>query len=110
MEPLVRGALDHQIPVAAICGATTAIAQWGLFKGRAHTGNAQWGLLHDVPDYAGHENYVREPLSVTSDNIISAGGIGYMEFACDIFRALNINDEEWIRGWYEHFKLGKTFD
>lgn len=110
VEPLVRSCVASSIPVAAICGATTAIAKWGLFEGRAHTGNAQWGLLHDAPDYKGHKSYTKENLSVTSDGIISAGGIGYMEFACEIFRALNIRDEVWIEGWYEHFKLGKTFD
>jgi putative intracellular protease/amidase len=45
--------LDSQgVPIAAICGATVAIARAGLIRGRRHTSNGLAYLQQQVSDYA----------------------------------------------------------
>lgn len=96
---------EAEVPVAAICGATLEIARAGLTRGRRHTSNAKEYLKAMVADYADEKFYVDE-LAVTDDKIITASGLGSVEFGREIIRQLNIYSEADTNTWFEMFKHG----
>ena len=91
--------IDHQVetilsqldathvPLAAICAATTAIARLGLLHGRRHTSNGREFLKKHVPTYTEGDNYVDAP-AVRDRGLITASGLGDIEFAEKIFEEL----------------------
>jgi putative intracellular protease/amidase len=93
------------IPIAAICGATLALARAGLLENRRHTSNSAAYLRSMTGGYSGMENYVDE-LAVTDRGVITASGAGAVEFAREILRLFAIYDEEEIGIWYDLFKRG----
>jgi putative intracellular protease/amidase len=105
VESVVRAFHDQEIPIAAICGATLEIARTGLTRGRRHTSNALSYLKSMVPEYRDEEFYVDE-LAVSDRSIITASGLGSVEFAREIFRLLKVYDENDLRTWHDMFKKG----
>ena len=79
----------RQVPLAAICAATVAIARAGLLHGRRHTSNGLAYLRSHVPGYAEAANYVDAP-AVRDRRLITAGGVGDVEFAREIFEELGV--------------------
>ena len=77
------------VPLAAICAATVAIACMGLLRGRRHTSNGLEYLRSHVPDYAEAANYVDMP-AVRDRGLITASGVGDVEFARELFEELNV--------------------
>jgi hypothetical protein len=47
-----------------------------------------------------------DELAVSDDGVITASGLGNVEFAREIFRLLKIYDENDLRTWYDMFKRG----
>jgi putative intracellular protease/amidase len=86
------------VPIAAICGATVAVARLGLLRGRRHTSNGLDYLRSHVPGYAESANYVDAP-AVRDRGLITASGLGDVEFARELFEELNVlsagEREEW---------------
>lgn len=93
------------INIAAICGATLEVARAGLMKGLRHTSNSRGYLKAMIPDYRDDEFYV-DSLAITDKNLITASGLGSVEFACEIVRLLNIYNRDETRELYEMFKHG----
>lgn len=58
LEQLLHRFVSLNIPVAAICAATTVIARAGLLKNRKHTSNSLKYLSTMAPEYAEGVNYV----------------------------------------------------
>ena len=56
-------------------------------------------------DYRDEDFYV-DDLAVSDDGVITASGLGNVEFAREIFRLLKIYDENDLRTWYDMFKRG----
>ena len=82
--------LDAQgVPIAAICGATVAIARIGLLHGRRHTSNGLDYLRSQVANYGEASNYVEAP-AVRDRKLITASGLGDVEFAREIFEELGV--------------------
>ena len=82
--------LDAQgVPIAAICGATVAIARIGLLRGRRHTSNGLDYLRAQVANYEEASNYVEAP-AVRDRKLITASGLGDVEFAREIFEELGV--------------------
>ncbi|PKN05673.1 MAG: hypothetical protein CVU74_00495 [Deltaproteobacteria bacterium HGW-Deltaproteobacteria-9] len=107
-EDLIK--LLHQLHakgtiIAAICGATLEIARAGLMHGVLHTSNSQGYLKAMLPGYRDDDFYV-DRLAVTDKNIITASGLGSVEFACEIVRLLNIYSREETQELHEMFKHG----
>jgi putative intracellular protease/amidase len=107
-EDLIR--LLHQFHakdtiLAAICGATLEIARAGLMQGILHTSNSKGYLKAMLPDYRDDDFYV-DKLAITDKNLITASGLGSVEFACEIVRLLNIYTREETQELYEMFKHG----
>ncbi|MDT0332083.1 DJ-1/PfpI family protein [Nocardiopsis lambiniae] len=100
MTPFASAAgifLDAGVPVAAICGATAGLAREGLLDYRDHTSAAPEYLL--ATGYAGTDRY-RNSLAVTDDGLITAGPTAPIEFAREIFAALDLFTPRTLDAWY----------
>ncbi len=107
LDPLLGELETRQIPIAAICGATLAVARAGLLRGRQHTSNARDYLEKMFPDYADADHYVEAP-AVQDRGVITASGLSAVEFACEIFAALQVFSEPDLRLWFNLFKRGEV--
>ena len=106
IEQLLRNLVEAQKPIAGICAATTALARAGLLKGRKHTSNSISYLSKMVPEYSDSINYV--PTLATKDqHIITASGLGSIEFTMEIFSELKLVAPEMMAIWFDAFKHGK---
>ena len=95
-----------RVPVAAICGATVAVGQMGVIKGRRHTSNSKAYLSALVPGYQDESRYSDE-WAVRDGHLITASGIGSVEFAREIIQLLGIYSEADQKLWWNIFKHGK---
>jgi len=90
----------RKVPIAAICAATVAISRVGLLRGRQHTSNGLSYLQSHVPDYDEAQNYVEAP-AVRDRCLITASGLGDIEFTRELFEELNVlsagDRELWAR-------------
>lgn len=97
---------ERGVPIAAICGATTAVARIGLLRGRRHTSNGLGYLQEQVPVYDESANYV-DRLAVRDRRLITASGLGDVEFAREIMAELGILNEDDRTAWAKMFRSGK---
>ncbi len=100
---LVPGLLEKGVIVAAICGATVALANAGILNDRKHTSNDKRFLKMVCPQYAGEDNYVDQP-AVTDDNLITATGLAPLEFAYEILRRIDVMKPSTLEAWFKLFK------
>jgi putative intracellular protease/amidase len=98
-----REFLDAGVPVAAICGATAGLARVGVLDERRHTSNAIAYLKGT--GYAGTDRY--EDVPAFSDGLlVTAGGMAPLEFAREIFKLLDLYEDEALQAWYDLYKTG----
>ncbi len=97
---------ERGVPLAAICGATLAFARLGFLDTAAHTSNMPGFLEAFAPAYAGAARYRADALAVADGGIVTASGIGAVEFAYEIIKLLNVYDHETARQWFGLFKNG----
>lgn len=93
--------------VAAICGATAALASAGILDDRKHTSNGSGFLELFCPSYRGAQHYVDEP-AVSDDHLITAAGTAPLEWAYLIMKKLKVFSDETLPFWYEYFTSGST--
>src|SRR5688572_3862072 len=98
LEQLLKGLDSLGAPIAAICAATVAIARLGLLRGRRHTSNGLEYLRSNVPAYVEAANYVDSP-AVRDRGLITASGLGDVEFARELFEELNVLSVEDRAAW-----------
>jgi putative intracellular protease/amidase len=99
--------LDAQgVPIAAICAATVAISRLGLLRGRRHTSNGLEYLRSNVPGYTEAANYVDIP-AVRDRGLITASGVGDVEFARELFEELNVLSVEDRAAWATIFRSAR---
>jgi putative intracellular protease/amidase len=104
---LLLNRLDaHGVPIAAICGATVAIARLGLLRGRRHTSNGLEYLRAQVPGYAEAANYVDVP-AVRDRGLITASGLGDVELARELFEELGVLSPEDREVWATIFRSAR---
>ena len=103
---LLEACMANGAPLAAICAATSAVARAGLLHGRAHTSNGLEYLKTQVPDYTFEGDYV-DQLAVRDRGLITASGLGAVEFAREIFAELGVFSEGDLELWYRMFKYGQ---
>lgn len=103
---LLRELEGRGVPIAAICAATLAAAGAGLLNTRRHTSNGREFLAGAVPGYTGGEFYVDE-LAVRDRGVITASGVGNVEFAREIMAELGVLGADDRAAWYDLFKYGK---
>jgi putative intracellular protease/amidase len=110
VEPEIEqllGRLDAQkVPIAAICGATVAVGRLGLIRGRQHTSNGLDYLKFHVPGYTEAANYVDRP-AVRDRGLITASGLGDVEFARELFEELGVMSSEDRVAWETIFRTAR---
>ncbi|PFA62864.1 glutamine amidotransferase [Bacillus sp. AFS015802] len=107
IKSLVQNCFDQNIPVAAICDATTFLGIHGFLDHHKHTGNSLPYLKEGAPDYRGEEYYIAQP-AVREKGLITANGTAALEFTREILLELKVREEKEIQGWYEFFKQGSV--
>jgi putative intracellular protease/amidase len=100
-------ACDRQgLPVAAICAATIAVARAGLLRQRRHTSNGPDYLPKWAPGQTRRTDYVPD-LAIRDRGVITASGIGPVDFAYQIFAELGIFSPSDLDTWYRMHKNGQ---
>jgi putative intracellular protease/amidase len=106
IEQLLKALDSGGVPIAAICGATVAIARAGLLNGRRHTSNGLEYLRAHVPGYRSAAQYVDSP-AVRDRKLITASGLADVEFAREIFEELDVMSVPDRALWVEIFRSAK---
>lgn len=91
--------------VCAICGATTALANFGLLDNRRHTSNGPGFLDMFSPNYKGQSFYIDVP-SVVDHNLITASCTGSLLWAKQIIEHLDVFQSNTLEAWYAYFNTG----
>lgn len=104
---IVSGAINKKVIVAAICGATVALAQNGFLNNRKHTSNDKEFLVMSCPDYTGSSHYINTP-TVVDDNLITAAGLAPLEFSYEVFKKINVMKKDTLEAWYQLFKTKES--
>lgn len=92
--------------VCAICGATAALADFGLLDKRPHTSNGPGFLEMVSPGYKGQSFYIDKP-SVADNNLITASSTGGLLWAKQIIEHLGVFQSNTLESWYEYFRTGE---
>lgn len=106
IEELLNRLDGLDVPIAAICGATVAITRLGLLRGRRHTSNGLEYLRAHAPGYVEAANYVDLP-AVRDRGLITASGLGDVEFARELFEELNVLSVEDRVAWANIFRTAR---
>ena len=98
--------LDKGKIIGAICNGASFLCSHGFLNNVRHTGNGldqlkKWG---DAV-YTNAENYV-EAQAVSDKNIVTANGVGHLEFTREMLLLLKANSPENIASWYDFYKNG----
>ena|SRR5829696_4526982 len=109
LEELLRALTSAAVPVAAICGATLAVARAGLLDDRRHTSNMPGYLGAHAPEYRGAAGY-DAALAVSDRGLITASGLGPVDFARAIFAELGVFSTSDQQLWFDMFKHGRLPD
>jgi len=99
--------LDSGCLVAAICGATAALAEAGLLDNRPHTSNSLEFLTFFCPNYRGASFYRDEPV-VVDGRLITTGSAGALLLAREVMRRLDVMSGEALEAWYHYYSTGEA--
>ena len=95
--------------VCAICGATAALANFGLLNNRPHTSNGPGFLEMFCHGYKGQSFYIDKP-SVADNTLITASCTGALLWAKQIIEHLGVFESNTLDAWYNYFSAGKPED
>jgi putative intracellular protease/amidase len=107
LESLLKRLDGRGVPIAAICGATVAVTRIGLLRGRRHTSNGLDYLRSKVPRYAEAANYQDVP-AVRDRGLITASGLGDIEFARELFEELGVLSAGDRALWAQIFRTARV--
>ena len=104
--PLVQEALDKGKIIGTICNGASFLCSHGFLNNVKHTGNGldqlkKWG----GEKYTNEAGYV-EAQAVSDKNIVTANGVGHLEFTREMLLLLKANSPEQIDAWYDFYKNG----
>lgn len=100
---IVSGIINDKVIIAAICGATVALANKGILNNRNHTSNDIEFLKMFCSQYGGKNFYLNQP-AVTDDNLITASGIAPLEYSYEVLKRINVMKTETLEAWYQLYK------
>ena len=101
--PLVEQAQARQIVVGAICDASAFLGAHGFLNDVDHTSN---GLQNRAGSaYSGAARYRSVP-SVRDGNLVTANGVGFVDFTCNMLAALNATQAGEIEAMRAAFTSG----
>ena len=101
-DPALAKAADFLaagVPVAAICGATMALANAGMLDERPHTSNNLGALQAMCHGYAGAEHFVDAP-AVADGDLVTASGMAPLEFAKEVLARLAVFAPATLDAWF----------
>ena len=106
VKPLIRLAVERQLPIGAICDATVFLGAMGVLNEISHTSN----LLEDLKNYAGTSytgdaRYICRQ-AVRDGLVVTANGTANLEFAKELLPLLGAMSETEAEQWYRFYKLG----
>jgi len=104
---IVSDIVHKNVIIAAICGATIALAQHGILNNRHHTSNDKEFLTMTCPEYSGEEYYVNQPV-VTDKNVITASGFASLEFSYEVFKRTDVMRPDTLEAWYQLYATKET--
>jgi len=104
---IIHKKLDMNITVAAICGATTALAETGILDNRKHTSNGKGFLEMMCKNYKGKDFY-EDKLAVVDNNLITATGFAPLEFTYEIIKKMNLMGTNTLEAWFNLYKTKDT--
>ncbi len=104
---IVSDIIEKKVIIAAICGATIALANSGLLNNRRHTSNDKKLLKDMCHNYYGDSYYLPYPV-VVDDNLITATGLAPLEFAYEVIKKINVMKESTLNAWYQLYKTKDT--
>ena len=93
--------------VAAICGATVALANIGILDDKKHTSNGAGFLNMFCPDYKGTDKYIDQP-AVRDGNLITAAATGALDMTRLILEYLDLFAADTLEHWYAYFSTGNA--
>jgi putative intracellular protease/amidase len=99
--------IGKDITIAAICGATIALAYNGLLNEVKHTSENLDLLKMTCPNYNGEKNYCNIP-AVADNNLITASGLAPLEFTYEILKKINVMEKNTVEAWYNLFKTRES--
>lgn len=100
---LAKQWLSDNKNLAAICGATIALANKGLLNNKNHTSNDKNYLIQQCPSYSGQNLYQNTPCAVDK-NLITASGIAPVDFTCQVIKKLGVFSEDMLSSWFNLYK------
>ncbi|MBN2435880.1 MAG: glutamine amidotransferase [Spirochaetes bacterium] len=100
---IVCDLLEKNVIIAAICGATVALAKKGILNNRKHISIAKEYLKMTCPEYTGEQFYENRP-AVIDGNLITATGLAPLDFTYEIFKKTGVMKPETLEAWYQLFK------
>ncbi|QUH22517.1 glutamine amidotransferase [Methanobacterium alkalithermotolerans] len=103
---IVSSIINEKVIIAAVCGATIALANKGILNHRKHTSNDLEVLKMFCPDYAGEDFYINQP-AVTDDNLITGSGLAPLEFSYEVLKRTNLMKTETLEAWYQLYKTNE---
>jgi len=106
LEPVLHALNGAGVPVAAICGATIAVARAGLLRERRHTSNGPDYLPRFAPGATDPASYV-DALAARDRGVITASGLGPVDFAHEIFAELGAFPAADLAAFVELYKHGR---
>ena len=107
LDPILRALDAANVPIAAICGATIPVARAGLLRGRRHTSNGADYLARFAPGMTSVADYV-EGLATRDRRIITASGLGPVDFAHEIFAELGVFSPAELAEFLQLYKYGRS--
>lgn len=108
LSPVLQRLNAAGVPIAAICGATLALARAGLLNDRRHTSTVP-GDLNAAEGYSGAAHYVRTP-AVTDRGVITASGLASIDFAREVFALVGVFSSADQALWFDMYKSGQLPD
>ena len=93
--------------VAAICGATVALANIGILDNKKHTSNGADFLNMFCPEYKGTDHYIDKP-AVRDGNLITAAATGALDMTRLILEYLDLFAADTLEHWYAYFSTGNA--
>jgi len=111
-DPLLKKvsiALNEEIIIAAICGATVGLAKIGLLDSRKHTSNDLEYLKMFCSHYIGDKHFQKGP-AITDGNLVTASGTAPLEFAVHVLRLLDVFRPETLQAWLNLYQTHEKKD
>jgi putative intracellular protease/amidase len=106
LNRILKDLVAMEVPVAAICAGTLAVAHAGLLNDRRHTSNMPGYIAEHAPDYSGEQFYEAVP-AVADRGVITASGLSPVEFAREIFKQLGVFSAADEELWFDMFRHGR---